>query len=255
MPFLVGPVFNFKHSPKPMSGGGMPSGKGKTDGRTIVGYASVFGNIDAASDIVLPTAFDNAIKLFKAGRSRAKLLWNHDSSQPPVGHILDLKKVGRDNLPAVMRENSAITGALEVTRRYFDDAFSDRVYNAVKSGAVNEMSFAFDVIKHSYGKVKETQVRFLEEMDIYDVSDVNFGCNAATMANVGKNFVILDQAKIEKMKKQRETERYLRDARARASEPSPEARRAIAAHNAPKSEREWREWLELKKRQSRWLEL
>lgn len=156
--------------------------------RTITGIASVFGNVDAVGDVVQPGAFRKAIADFNAGRGRALFLWNHDKSQPPVAKILELSEVGRSALPAaVLAKAPEATGGLRIKRQYFKDAFSDRVYQSVIAGAVREMSFAYDVIRYSMREQNSKQIRLLEELALYDVSDVLWGANAATAAAGAKH--------------------------------------------------------------------
>lgn len=151
--------------------------------RIVTGVAAVFGNVDAGGDVVAPGAFRKAVADFKAGRSRARFLWNHDSQQPPIARILDIKEVARDQLPAsVLAKDPTATGGLVVKRQYFKDEFSDRIYKSILAGAINEMSFAYDVTKSSDSKINGKTVRLLEELVLYDLSDVNFGMNAATVA-------------------------------------------------------------------------
>jgi HK97 family phage prohead protease len=157
----------------------------KKDDRVVIGWASVFGNIDVMNEVVDIHAFDKAILDFYAGRSRAVFLWNHDSSQPPIGKILAMRALSREQLPReVITTDPNITGALEVTKQYFDDAFADRVYKGVISGAIREMSFAYEVTRRREEERDGKTVRVLEELEIYDVADVNWGANSATVARV-----------------------------------------------------------------------
>jgi HK97 family phage prohead protease len=159
--------------------------KGRKDDRVVIGFASVFGNIDAAKDIVDEHAFDFAILDFMMGRSRARFLWNHDSKQPPIGKILAMKSLSRSELPReLIAADPNITGALQITKQYFTDSFADRVYQGVISGVITEMSFAYH-IKRRREEVRDGKtVQILEQLDLMDVSDVNWGCNDRTIARV-----------------------------------------------------------------------
>lgn len=159
--------------------------KGKKDDRIVIGLASVFGNIDAANDVVDVGAFDGAILDFLLGNSRARLLWNHDSREPPIGQILSMRTLTRDQLPKeLIVSDPDITGALQVTKKYFEDAFADRVYQGVITGAISEMSFAYEVKRSRPVERNGKTVNILEDLEIFDISDVNWGCNSATIARV-----------------------------------------------------------------------
>jgi HK97 family phage prohead protease len=55
--------------------------KAESSGRTRAGIASVFGNVDAVGDRVMPGAF---AKTIAEGAKRCKHLWNHSYQHPPI---------------------------------------------------------------------------------------------------------------------------------------------------------------------------
>jgi HK97 family phage prohead protease len=184
MNLLIGNTVNYKRS-EMARGVGSGYAKARGDDRVVVGFCSVIGNVDSANDRVAAGAFDKAIALFKAGRSRCRFLWSHASSEPPIAKILDLKAVGRADLPPVLRENPDVAGALQVTRQYLTDQYAERVYQGVLSGAVTEMSFAYSVDAFHYEEGPEgKKICVLDELSLMDASDVNWGCNPATMASI-----------------------------------------------------------------------
>jgi HK97 family phage prohead protease len=56
---------------------------------TVAGYASVFGEIDAARDVVLKGAFADSLKL--RGPRRVPMLFQHDPAEP-IGIWLELRE-------------------------------------------------------------------------------------------------------------------------------------------------------------------
>ena len=156
----------------------------KPKNRTITGYCSVFGSVDSGDDIVLPGAFKKTIELFNAGQSRCRFLWNHDSTSPPVGKILEIKEVTRAQMPAAYASLLDVSGALQVTRKYFEDDFTERIYQGIVSGAISEMSFGFNLIKHRYEEVNGKRIRILEEIELMDIADVNWGMHPNTSAAI-----------------------------------------------------------------------
>jgi HK97 family phage prohead protease len=196
---LIGRTWNYKLNANPQgtaAAGTATTPTAAKDNRTVVGYCSIFGNSDSIADIVIPGAFKKAVADFHAGRSRCRFLWNHLQEAPPCAVITDLKEVKRSELPAALRQFPDVTGALQVTRRYFTDDFSERVYQGVLTGGIKEMSFAFNVTDYEYTIVGGQKVRLLKALELIDASDVNYGCNNLAMANVPKGVHVLSSAKI-----------------------------------------------------------
>lgn len=165
--------------------------KAKADGRTRVGVAAVFGNVDDWGDRIQPGAFKKTIA---EGLNRVRHLWNHDGSCPPIATILELRELSRDELPEeVLEKSPEASGGLLVKREYYKNDLANWVLEAVDKGDVNEMSFAYDVVKSVYateeieGTDRSREIRELLELRLYDTSDVNWGMNSATVAAGAKN--------------------------------------------------------------------
>lgn len=151
------------------------------DGRTVTGLAAIFGNVDAFGDRIFKGAFKKTIK---ENSKRVKHLWQHDGRVPPVAAIKEMVEVGRGSLPQEVKDAfPEAKGGLQVTRDYLDTPRGSEVLEGIKSGAINEMSFAFDTIKVDFeGDADEKQIRNLRELKLWDTSDVNWGMNEATVA-------------------------------------------------------------------------
>lgn len=182
---------------------GMKKTTPKADSRVITGYCSVFGNTDSAGDIVEPGAFKKAIADFNEGRSRCRFLWNHDSKEPPIAKILELREVSKSQMQPSYAHMVDVKGALLVTREYFTHEQAERVYQGIVAGAITEMSFGFEILDFSYETIKGEKVRLLKSLGLYDASDVNWGCNSLTTAFHGKGPAIVgDLAKVTRLKAQ-----------------------------------------------------
>ncbi|HKS27084.1 MAG TPA: HK97 family phage prohead protease [Pyrinomonadaceae bacterium] len=173
--------------------------------RSVVGICSVFNHIDDIDDRVWPGSFQ---KTLKEGRQRVRHLWNHDWSSPTIASITNLQEVSRDALPEKVLEYAPeASGGLEVTRSYYENVdLSNWVYEAIKRGDIDEMSFGYDAIRFEWtiegeGSA-ERRIRELRELKLYDTSDVLWGCNDATVAAKGllpldaiaSNLTLLHQA-------------------------------------------------------------
>lgn len=155
-------------------------------GRVRKGIAAVFGNIDSWGDRILPGAF---AKTLTEGRQRAKHLWNHSFSQPPIAKIVEIKEIGRADLPdEVLQYAPDATGGLMVARDYYKNEFSNWILEAIDAGDINEMSFGYDVISSNETTEGEVKVRNLTELKLYDTSDVLWGMNPATVGVGAKGF-------------------------------------------------------------------
>jgi HK97 family phage prohead protease len=155
------------------------------DGRTVIGIPSVFGNIDDGNDIVHKGAFKKTIREQK---ERVRHLWQHDFWSPPIAKISGLQEVGKDALPKHLQKRDDVTGGLEVMRTYLTNERAQEVFEGIQTGALNEMSFAFDPKKYDYSEVELAEersitVRNLRELHLWETSDVIWGMNSLTSAS------------------------------------------------------------------------
>jgi HK97 family phage prohead protease len=160
--------------------------KAESNGRVRTGIAAVFGNVDSVGDRLMPGSF---IRTINNNAKRVKHLWNHRHDMMPVANILELREVSRKELPAdVLDLAPDATGGLLVKREYLKSSRdADQLLELIDAGTINEMSFAFDVVRSENVEQKgdngETkQVRELQEVALFDTSDVNWGANSATVA-------------------------------------------------------------------------
>lgn len=59
------------------------------------------------------------------------------------------------------------------------------MFAGLSAGDIAEMSYAYDVHKFDYTERDGKQVRVLMDIELYDISDVNWGMNPATAAAKG----------------------------------------------------------------------
>jgi len=148
--------------------------------RVVTGIFAVHGNVDSGGDMSVNGSFE---KRLSDGRSRVRFLWNHNSMNPPIASVKSVREVGADELPAkVMEWAPEATGGVEVTRKYYSDVpLSDWVFKSIEEGDVTEMSYAYDIHEFSIKKLDDgKEIRILQDVELYDISDVNWGMNPAT---------------------------------------------------------------------------
>jgi Escherichia/Staphylococcus phage prohead protease len=122
---------------------------------TVEGYASLFGVVDSARDMMMPGAF--ARSLARRGAKRIPMLFQHDPAEP-IGlwlvleeNAYGLRACGR-LIPAVQR--------------------SREVLALIRAGALDGLSIGFRTVRARVDPV--TRVRRIFEVDLWEVSIVTF---------------------------------------------------------------------------------
>lgn len=136
------------------------------DDGVFTGYASTFGNPDQGRDVMVRGAF--TMSLAKKPAARVKMLLQHDQREP-VGVWTSLEEDER---------------GLKATGRLILDTVKGReTYSLLKAGALDGLSIGYRTVKDRMDRAKG--VRFLEEVDLSEISIVTFPMNeAATVSRV-----------------------------------------------------------------------
>ena len=121
----------------------------------IEGYASLFGEVDQARDMVMPGAFTQTLK--QRGLRKIPMLFQHDPSEP-VGIWLELKEDWR---------------GLKARGRLIPDVSRAReLLSLLKAGAVDGLSIGYRTVR---GQIDpKTRVRRLYQVDLWEISIVTF---------------------------------------------------------------------------------
>ncbi|MFD2181392.1 HK97 family phage prohead protease [Rhodoplanes azumiensis] len=131
-----------------------PVARVEPDG-TVEGYASLFGEIDQARDMVMPGAFAQTLRT--RGLRRIPMLFQHDPAEP-IGIWLDLTE--------------DIRGLKARGRLIPDVARAREVLALVREGAVDGLSIGFRTVK---GRIDPaTRIRKLDVIDLWEISIVTF---------------------------------------------------------------------------------
>lgn len=160
--------------------------KAAEDG-TIEGYGSVFGVRDSYDDVIAKGAFAGSIAEHKAAGTMPAMLWQHDADKP-IG---------------VWTEMSEDANGLRVKGRLaLDTTLGKEAHALLKMGALNGLSIGFMSKQWAYDR--ETEVRTLTEIDLWEVSLVTFPANEkARVTNVKSS---------EELATPKDAEKALRDA-------------------------------------------
>ena len=143
------------------------------DGRTFAGFAST-SDLDQGGDIVIKGAFGRTI----AQRPVVKMLWNHKSDLMPIGVYTKMEE----------RE-----GGLYVEGKLSDTQLGRDAAVLLKDGAIDSMSIGYVVKEHEY---KDDGVRIIKDLDLFEVSLVNFPMNEKAVITQVKS---LDVKEIERV--------------------------------------------------------
>ena len=155
------------------------------------GYGSVFGNKDSYHDIMMPGAFTKTLLAGGRNGNGVAMLKQHDSRKP----------IGVWTLLAEDNKGLRVEGQLVMKTKDGSDT-----YELMRAGALKGLSVGYDTVIDEYDSKKK--VRYLKEVDLWEVSPVTFGSNKkATITSVKE----VDVNKIKSAKTERELESALRE--------------------------------------------
>jgi HK97 family phage prohead protease len=126
----------------------------ETDG-TVEGYASLFGEIDQARDMVMRGAFAETLRL--RGVRRIPMLFQHDPAEP-IGVWLEL----REDRHGLFARGKLIP---EVAR-------ARELLSLLRAGAIDGLSIGFRTVKGTIDP--RTRIRRLVAVDLWEISIVTF---------------------------------------------------------------------------------
>jgi HK97 family phage prohead protease len=147
---------------------------------------AVMGNVDGGNDVIHPGAFT---KTFSERSQQVKLLDNHrtDSVMSALGTVLELRELGKGELPASLTQRypDASGGAWGRFQFLLDTPEGKGAFTRIQHGAVKEWSFGYDTTKRDHDSIerdgRKVTVRNLRELKLYEVSPVLFPMNEATI--------------------------------------------------------------------------
>ena len=125
---------------------------------------SAYGNVknvkDHAWDIAVDGCYQASIDKHKANGTMPRLLWSHDPSALPVGKITHMEE-----------DEYGLKFEGELT----DHEEGIKIYKSLKHGALDSFSIGYRVKDEEWSQ--EAGANLLKEIDIREISFVNFACN------------------------------------------------------------------------------
>ncbi len=142
--------------------------KATGDDGSIEGYGSVFGVRDNYDDVIAGGAFLGSLNSHKSAGTMPAMLWQHDGTQP-IGIWTEMVEDAK--------------GLLIKGRLALETAKGKEAHALLKMGALNGLSIGF--ISKQWAYDRESEVRTLTEIDLWEVSLVTFPANEkARITNV-----------------------------------------------------------------------
>jgi Escherichia/Staphylococcus phage prohead protease len=135
---------------------------------TVEGYASLFGEVDQARDMVMPGAFRDTLQL--RGLRRIPMLFQHDPSEP-IGIWLELVEDYR---------------GLRARGRLIPDVQRAReIFALVKAGAIDGLSIGFKTARARVDP--RSRVRKIDAVELWEISIVTFPLLAGARVHAVKD--------------------------------------------------------------------
>jgi HK97 family phage prohead protease len=125
------------------------------DDGTVEGYASLFGEVDQARDMIMPGAFAQTLKL--RGVRRIPMLFQHDPAEP-VGIWLELVEDWRG-----LRARGKLIPDVQRARE---------LLALVRAGAIDGLSIGFKTVR---GRIDpRSRIRRIDQLELWEISIVTF---------------------------------------------------------------------------------
>ena len=190
---------------------------------TVEGYASLFGEIDAARDVVMRGAFRASLAV--RGARRVPMLFQHDPSEP-IGVWLDL--------------HEDATGLFARGRLIPEVARARELLSLLRAGAIDGLSIGFRAARARIDP--RTRVRSLLAVDLWEISIVTFPLLAGARVSAVKGASSPPPFSRARARAERD---WGRVAGAAAAADEPARRRSPPRPDTPRRERRikaWRAW-------------
>ena len=161
--------------------------KAANDDGTVEGYGSVFGVRDSYDDVIAAGAFEASLAAHKKAKTMPAMLWQHDADKP-IGIWTEMVEDAKG-----LRMKGQL--AMETT-------LGKEAHALLKMGALNGLSIGFMSKQWAYDR--ETGIRTLTEIDLWEVSLVTFPANGAAR--------VTDVKSVDELLAPKDAEQLLREA-------------------------------------------
>ena len=139
---------------------------------SFTAYGNVKNIKDHAWDIAVDGCYQASIDKHKANGTSPRLLWSHNSYELPVGKITHMEEDEH---------------GLKFSGELADTQMGRDIYALIKSGALDSFSIGYRVIKEEWNS--GAGANLLQEIDLKEISFVNFACNEASLLQDVKSHI------------------------------------------------------------------
>lgn len=160
------------------------------------GYGSVFNNIDAGGDMVMPGAFKRSLREWRRKGKLPKMLLQHGGFLGPAEDGIPIGQYTRmeEDEKGLYLEGQLF--ALETQKGQY-------IHEGMRTGELDGLSIGYFAKRVEMGKKPDEPRRKLLDVDLFEVSVVTFGMNEQALVDAAKS--------IETIETLADAEAYLRD--------------------------------------------
>jgi uncharacterized protein len=161
---------------------------GGSDAGTFEAIVSVFNNVDAYGDVVLPGAFTKTIADWAASPDTLPVLWSHRMDDPTynIGAVIEIGELaaGDGRIPEWADEHVKANGGLWV--KGLIDTGPDaspiavQALRLLKARRVTQFSYAYEEVDSSWITHNGQDAWGLATLKLYEVSPTQIGANELT---------------------------------------------------------------------------
>jgi len=131
---------------------------------SFTAYGNVKNIKDHAWDIAVDGCYQASIDKHKADGTSPRLLWSHNPYELPVGKITHMEEDEH---------------GLKFKGELADTQMGRDIYELLKNGSLDSFSIGYRVIKEEWNS--DAMANLLIEIDLKEISFVNFACNEASL--------------------------------------------------------------------------
>lgn len=135
------------------------------------GYLSVFNNVDAYREVVMPGAFTESLAKWKSEGRLPPVLWQHWSDQP-IGPFTAME----EDKKGLRVEGRLLIGEVEK---------ATEAHALLKNNVISGMSIGFETIGEEWDK--ENRIRKLTKINLWEGSIVTFPANPKAQVDAVKH--------------------------------------------------------------------
>jgi HK97 family phage prohead protease len=161
--------------------------KSTGDSGELEGYVSVFGNVDQGGDVVLPGAFKKTLDGWSRARQPMPLLADHQlDTDGVIGSVIH---AAEDHF------------GLKVRARFSSIPKAQDIRTKMIEGHLRGMSFTYEPKRSYRGEKDGRQVRYLQEVRIFEATVTPFPMNelALASAKAGGDDLADDEARLRQL--------------------------------------------------------